>query len=225
MDQAAAITVLLSASVHGFYVKPQRWRATHPVHVLHRGPQLWRHNMMDDTLSSTFDENSLDDLDFDESLDLLGVDDVLEMLLLEDSMFQEDDLSSPDAFSVKDAPKEQSLDHADVVEEVLRLLDDTSPGGMDVNEIGLLRNVMQGLAANAQEPYSSETAQKIEKILLRMLDEYDSAKKTKDSERMKFAEPRAEDFAMVCILMIDSLSHPNLQVTQYKFPGHASLVR
>ena len=223
MDHTAFIALLLSTPVHGFYVNLQGGRATLPVAFPHRWHQLWRHQIMDDTLSSIFEENDIDGLDFDESLDLLGVDDVLEMLLLEDS-FQGDNLSSSDTVSFEKDPKEQNLDNGDVVEMVLRLLDGTNPGEMDVKEIGLLRNVMQELAANEQEPYSSETARKIEKALLRMLDEYDSAKRTNDAKRMKVAEPRAEDFAMVCIRITASLSHPDVQFT-HLIPGNASLVR
>ena len=69
---------------------------------------------------------------------------------------------------------------------------------MDLGKISPIRDTRQELAENQQETQTAESAHQVETILLRMLDEYDSGKRTEDVERMELVQPTSEDFTLVC---------------------------
>jgi hypothetical protein len=152
---------------------------------------------MDDTEAGVAEEEA--DVDFEDALDLLEASDDLDALLQEDSFLEEAVavLASED----EGGDAAPTPDDADIVAQFLTMVADTRPGSMSEDEISLLRSVMQGLLVENESSDSTETAQQVENMLYRMLDEYDAAKKTEDTKRMELAEPFTEDFALVSFLV------------------------
>ena len=184
MNRVALVAVLGSMTlVHGFRVGPMvgvgsTWRSSN-------GPQ-WR--MVDEAVSKLSDQNDFDNLDFFEALDLLEADDPIK-LFLEDDLFQQEMASDEHA--------EEQTQSIDGQSQFLALLDSTPPGRIEFDEISRIRSTLLELAENRQETHTAESAQQVETILLRMLDEYDSGKRAGDIERMRVVEPKPEDFSMV----------------------------
>lgn len=184
MHRVASVTAVLVSisSVQGFTVGTIAVGSTG---TFSNGP---RWHMVDEAASKVVDQNDFDDFDFFESLDLLDDDDPIK-LFLEDELLQQE--------IALDEESDEQTQSVDGQSQFLALMDSIPPGKMDLDEISLIRNVLQELVENQQQTHTAESAQKVETVLLRMLDEYDSGKRNGDLERMKVVEPKVEDFSMV----------------------------
>lgn len=191
MHRVASVTAVLVSisSVQGFTV------GTIAVGSTGTSSNVPRWHMVDEAASKVVDQNDFDDFDFFESLDLLDDDDPIK-LFLEDELLQQE--------IALDEHSDEQTQSVDGQSQFLALLDSIPPGKMDLDEISLIRNVLQELVENQQETHTAESAQKVETVLLRMLDEYDSGKRNGDLERMKVVEPKVEDFSMVMQVWLES---------------------
>lgn len=182
MQASIALSALLLTKAHGFSIAPfgnPRICRIHPLSVA-------------DAVSS--------DMDIEDVVALLEDPDDLNALLQEDNLLQD----AIEALENDGVPVGEDVaagdEDIDVVAEFLAMVKETPPGSMDNDEVALLRTVMQGLLIENDASDSAQTAQQIETLLFRMLDEYDGAAQTRDRERMKLSAPTSDDFALVSLI-------------------------
>jgi pentatricopeptide repeat protein len=134
------------------------------------------------------DEDELDlDTALDEMISLLEVDDDMQIILSEDA----------DAVltGAKTAEASGDVPEPDEIHSLLALMDRSPIGTIGDDQILLFRNTLhKQLALQNSGGIATQTEQEMHTVLIRMLDEYDAASKSKKTARMKFLEPRTEDF-------------------------------